>query len=161
MFLRALTLAFLVTLPMVAPAAAEIAPRPGWVVLHTDQPHAALVDAVKAAVGANGMNVVTEAGPTAAAANIGVTLPGNRVIGVFHVRYAVRILPLSTAAMIEAPIRFYVTEDAGGTATLAWKQPSHVFAPYADEGGEALAEVAAELDTVFAAIGAAATSAAD
>lgn len=130
-------------------------------VVDTDQTYAALVDAVKASVAAHEMNVVTEAGPTAAAANIGVTLPGNRVIGVFHVRYAMRILPISTAAMIEAPIRFYVTEDADGTATLAWKQPSHVFAPYADEGGAELAEVAAELDAVFAAIGAAAIAAAD
>jgi uncharacterized protein (DUF302 family) len=157
--LRALTLALLAALPMALPACAEIAPRPGWVVLDTDQPYATLVDAVKAAVGAQGMNVVTEAGPTAAAANIGVTLPGNRVIGVFHVRYAVRILPLSTAAMIEAPVRFYVTEDADGSATLAWKEPSHVFAPYADEGGAELVQVAAELDAVFNAIGAAATAA--
>lgn len=148
--------ALLLALPL--PALAEVAPRPGWQVIDTDKPFAVLVDAVRAATKAQGMNVVTEAGPTAAAAAQGVTIPGNRVIGVFHVRYALRILPLSTAAMIEAPIRFYVTEDADGTATLAWKEPSFVFAPYALEGGAELAKVALELDTVFAAIAAGATA---
>ncbi len=131
-----------------------IAPRDGWQVMDTDLAYPALLDAVKAAVKANGLNVVTEAGPTEAAAKLGQVIPGNRVIGVFAPTYAVRILPLSTAAMIEAPIRLYVTEDADGTATLSWKTPSHVFAPYADEGGTDLAAIAAELDTLFAAIAA-------
>ena len=63
------------------------------------------------------MGVVTQAGPTQAAASRGITIPGNRVIGVFNNDFAVNILALSTAAMIEAPIRFYVTEGADGTAT--------------------------------------------
>ena len=158
MSLRRLTLAAGMALAICLPAHAEIAPHDGWVVIDTALPFDGLVEAVKTSVAAHEMNVVTEAGPTAAAAKLGVTLPGNRVIGVFHARFAIRILPLSTAAMIEAPIRFYITEDADGTSTLAWKQPSHVFAPYAGEGGEALAAVATELDAVFAAIGAAATA---
>ena len=64
------------------------------------------------------------------------------------------ILATSTAAMIEAPIRFYVTENADGTATLSYKLPSTVFAPYLDEGGADLAALAAELDRHFAAIAA-------
>ncbi len=156
--LREPALATMLILALATPAAAEIAPRPGWQVIDSDVPFATMVDAVKAATVANGMGVVTEAGPTAAAAKLGVTLPGNRVIGVFHPRFAIRILPLSTAAMIEAPIRFYVTEDADGSATLAWKEPSFVLAPYMAEGGAELAAVAAELDAVFVAIGAAATA---
>ncbi|WP_181869960.1 hypothetical protein [Halomonas sp. DQ26W] len=54
--------------------------------------------------------------------------------------------------MIEAPIRFCVTENEDDTATLAWKRPSHVLAPYVGEGGEALEEIGRELDAVFAAI---------
>jgi uncharacterized protein (DUF302 family) len=158
MSLRSLTLAVGMALAISLPAQAEIAPRDGWVVIETAMPFEGLVEAVKTSVAAHEMNVVTEAGPTAAAAKLGVTLPGNRVIGVFHPRFAIRILPLSTAAMIEAPIRFYVTEDADGTATLSWKRPSHVFAPYADEGGEALVAAATELDAVFDAIGATATA---
>ena len=51
--------------------------------------------------------------------------------------------------MIEAPIRFYVTEDADGSATLSYKTPSFVFGPYFDEGGEALQALAGELDQIF------------
>ena len=46
----------------------------------------------------------------------------------------------------------FVTEDPDGSATLRWKEPSFVFAPYADEGSEALAGLAAEHDARFAAI---------
>ena len=76
------------------------------------------------------------------------------MVGVFNNDFAVRILALSTAAMIEAPVRFYVTENADGTATLSWKEPSFVFAPYLDEGGPALAGIAQDLDRHFAAIAA-------
>jgi uncharacterized protein (DUF302 family) len=54
--------------------------------------------------------------------------------------------------MIEAPIRFYVTENTDGSAALSYKAPSFVFAPDMDEGGEALRAVASELDAIFAAI---------
>ena len=36
----------------------------------------------------------------------GIEIPENRVVGVFNNDYAVRILDMSTAAMIEAPLRF-------------------------------------------------------
>ena len=98
------------------------------------------------------MGVVTQVGPTGTARQRGIEIPENRVVGVFNNDFAVRILELSTAAMIEAPIRFYVTEDPDGTATLSWKEPSFVFAPYADEGGESLADIARELDRRFTAI---------
>ncbi len=140
------------------PDVAPMADRPGWRVIHTGLAYPALIDAVKAATKANMMGVATEASPTEAAKQLGVTIPGNRVIGVFNPKFAVRILPLSTAAMIEAPIRFYVTEDAGGRATLAWKTPSTVFAPYIDEAGPDLAAVAAELDGTFEAIATEATA---
>ncbi|WP_341365965.1 DUF302 domain-containing protein [Yoonia sp. BS5-3] len=139
------------------PANAEMAPRDGWDVIPTQKTYDNLIDAVRAAAGENGMGVVTQAGPTGAARNRGITIPGNRVIGLFNNFYAVRILDLSTAAMIEAPIRVYVTENADGTATLSYKRPSTVFAPYIDEAGPGLAKAAAELDEIFAAIAADAT----
>lgn len=131
---------------------ADIAPRDGWVVTPTDKPYAQLVDDVKAAVKANKMGVVTQAGPTGAAKNRGITIPGNRVIGVFNNRYAVRILGLSTAAMIEAPIRLYVTENADGGASLSYKMPSTVFAPYLAEADADLGVAAGELDAIFLSI---------
>lgn len=141
-----------------APAWSDLAPRDGWQVIDTDLSHAALLDRLLAAVPAEGLAVVTQAGPTAAARARGIEIPGNTVVGVFNNDVAVRILGLSTAAMIEAPIRFYVTEDADGTATLSWKEPSFVLAPYLAEGGDALLRIASDLDLRFAAIAATATA---
>lgn len=133
-------------------SAAEMAPRDGWVVIPTTKAHAQLLDDLKAAVKSNGMGVVTQAGPTATARQRGITIPENRVVGVFNNDFAVKILALSTAAMIEAPIRFYVTENSDSTATLSYKTPSFVFAPYMAEGGDDLLALAASLDDRFAAI---------
>ena len=138
--------------------AGSIAPRQGWAVHDTAQGYSELLDSLKAAIKAEGMYLVTQAGPTAAAARRGITIPGNRVVGVYRNDYAVRALATSTAAMIEAPIRFYVTENDDGTATLSYRTPSAVFAPYLDEGGEELSAIAAELDAIFAAIAAGAVA---
>ncbi|MEX0301258.1 MAG: DUF302 domain-containing protein [Leisingera sp.] len=135
-----------------AAAAGSIGPRDGWAVHATPKTYEQLIEDVKAAAKAEGLGVVTQAGPTKAAAARGITIPGNRVIGLFNNDFAVKILALSTAAMIEAPVRMYVTETKDGSATLAYKLPSHVFAPYADEGGEALAALAEQLDRRFALI---------
>ena len=143
----------LIGLMMAIPAMSQtMEPRDGWTVIATDKSYDQLITDVIAATKANKMGVVTQAGPTKAAASRGITIPGNRVIGVFNNDFAVKILALSTAAMIEAPIRFYVTEATDGTATLAYKHPSFVFAPYLDEGGDELRALAAELDSRFAAI---------
>ena len=135
-----------------APASADVSARIGWSITPTTHSFDDLIDRVKAAVSKEGLIVVTQAGPTKAAKRRGINIPGNRVLGVFNNKYAVRTLETSTAAMIEAPIRFYVTENEDGTATLSYKTPSHVFAPYAEEGGEDLAAIAVELDTKFTAI---------
>ncbi len=132
--------------------AADMAARDGWQVHPSAKDFDTLVSDTNAAVKTNGLIVVTQAGPTQAARKRGITIPGNRVIGIFNNDFAVRVLSQSTAAMIEAPIRLYVTENADGTATLSYKTPSHVFAPYADEGGAALTDIAAELDARFKAI---------
>ncbi|MEL6125656.1 MAG: DUF302 domain-containing protein [Pseudomonadota bacterium] len=145
----------LVLLPGLA-FAGPLTEREGWVVMPTDKPYQELIDAVKAAVKANRYGVVTEAGPTGMARSRGIEIPGNRVIGVFNNDVAVRVLALSTAAMIEAPIRMYVTEDEGGTATLSYKTPSLVFTPYMEEGGSELGAIANELDDAFSTIAAAA-----
>ncbi|WP_300059017.1 DUF302 domain-containing protein [uncultured Roseobacter sp.] len=138
--------------------AQSIAPRDGWIVIGTDKPHAELLDDLKTAVKANKMGIVTQAGPTGAAKARGITIPENRIVGVFNNDFAVKVLATSTAAMIEAPIRFYVTEEPDGTATLSYKTPSFVFAPYLDEGGATLDALAKDLDTRFATIAEAAVN---
>ena len=127
--------------------------REGWKVHPTSYAYKELIDRVKVATKANKMGVVTQAGPTGAAKNRGIVIPGNRVIGVFNNKFAVEMLAASESAMIEAPVRFYVTEQPDGTATLSYKTPSFVFSPYAGDSPEVM-EIAARLDEVFAAIAA-------
>lgn len=134
-------------------ASADPIERPGWKVHKTSYAYDDLIDRVKAATKANRMGVVTQAGPTDAAKSRGITIPGNRVIGVFNNTFAVEMLAASESAMIEAPVRLYVTEQPDGTATLSYKTPSLVFAPYADDSPEVM-EIAARLDQVFAKIAA-------
>lgn len=154
--MRPILASFLTLATMLLPLSghAEIAPRDGWQVIETEMQPARLLKKLRAAVSAEGMGVVTQAGPTATARARGIEIPENRVVGVFNNDFAVRVLALSTAAMIEAPIRFYVTEAADGTATLSWKTPSLVFAPYLEEGGAPLEEIAQDLDRRFDAIAA-------
>jgi len=149
----AAALAALLALPATAGSVPE---REGWAVHDTDLAYDALLERTRAAIRSEGMYLVTEAGPTGAAKRRGIDIPGNRVLGVYRNDYAVRAVRLSVAAMIEAPIRVYVTEDADGTATLSYKTPSHVFAPYVPQAGPELAKLGEELDSVFAAIAAAA-----
>jgi uncharacterized protein (DUF302 family) len=94
------------------------------------------------------LNVVTRASATEGAAAIGETIPGNMVIGVYAAPYAVRMLEASVQAGIEAPLRLYLTENADGTATLAYRTAGFVFAPY-DDGGAELDALAVELDGIL------------
>jgi uncharacterized protein (DUF302 family) len=151
-----LLLTLLLTLWSATAMAQSVTPRDGWVVMDSDKPFDALLSDLRTAVSANQMAVVTQAGPTGAAANRGITIPNNRVVGVFNNNFAVRILELSTPAMIEAPIRIYLTEDDAGHAPLSYKTPSFVFAPYLDGADADLATAAAELDAIFLAIATAA-----
>ncbi len=130
---------------------------PGWSVTKTGHGYEALVARVSAAVKANKMGLVTRASATLGAAARGKTIPGNMVIGVYRNDFAVRMLEASIPAGIEAPIRFYITENADGTATLGYKTPSAVFAPYGD-GGRKLTALAKELDAIFAKIARQATA---
>lgn len=148
-------LAGLLLMPAYAGAGQDIdtvKPRQGWVVHDSDKSYSELVDAVKAAAKDSDLGVVTEAGPTPTAAKRDIKIPGNRVIGLFNNKYAVRILHDSTAAMIEAPIRMYVTEAPDGTATLSYKRPSAIYKPYMAGGGDDLKQAATALDKDFAAI---------
>ena len=66
------------------------------------------------------------------------------------------MLKASVPAGIEAPIRFYITEDpASGKATLTYRTPSGVFGPYKNTDRVAMAK---ELDVIFAKIVADATN---
>lgn len=156
--LRALFALVLMTLPLAAQDVADMAPLPGWEVHATPHDFDTLVARTNDAIAENGLAVVTRAGPTGAAASRGIMIPGNMVIGAFNNAFAVRILRLSTPAMIHAPMQLYVTENTDGTATLSYLRPSEVFAPYMEVAGPDLSAAASELDGLFAAIAEAASA---
>ncbi len=151
-------LKLLAILMLFASSAQALEPREGWVILQSEKSFEDLVKSVNTAVETSEIRIVTQASASAGAAMQGITIPGNRVFGLYRNDYARRMLDASIAAGIEAPIRLYATENADGTSTLAYKTPSHVFAPYFDEGGDALRGLAAELDGVFDAVAGAAVA---
>jgi uncharacterized protein (DUF302 family) len=148
--LRSFLVSILIALaPAAGLAQSVIETREGWRVEPTDKSYDTLLADLKAAVEANDMGLVTEAGPTQVAASRGEEIPGNRVVGVFRNDFAVTIIRAAPAAMIEAPIRFMVMEEPDGSATLAYERPTSVLSPYVDEGGAVLLEAASQLDEVF------------
>jgi uncharacterized protein (DUF302 family) len=150
------TLILLLLLPLLlaSPAQADMTAPAGWQVMKTPHAYADLVARLEKAIADNKMGLVTKASATVGAKQqLNQDIAGNTVIGVYRPDFAVRMLEASIPAGIEAPIRFYVTENADGSADLSYKAPSFVFAPYAD-GGEALKALAAELDAIFAKIAA-------
>ena len=138
---------------VLAPGAARAenpTPYPGTQIIETKHSYKDLIARLDTAVKASKMGLVTRASATlGAAAKLNKTIPGNMVVGVYRPDFAVRMLEASVAAGIEAPLRFYITENANGTATLTYRKPSAVFAPY--ESAK-LDEMARELDTIFAKI---------
>ncbi len=131
-------------------------PYPGMRVLATPHGFGDLVKRLDAAIEASGLFAVTRASASVGAERRGVSIPGNMVIGVYRNDLAVRMLAASVAAGIEAPLRFYLTENADGGASLSYRLPSAVFKPY---GSAQLDAMARELDALFAAIAKAAAQA--
>ena len=123
----ALVLCLAATVPVLA---ADPTPYPQTRVIDTKLSFGDLVTSLDAAVKANGMFVVMRASASGGAAKRGITIAGNMVVGVYRNDFAVRMLEASVAGGIEAPLRFYLTENADGTATLTYRAPSAVFAPY-------------------------------
>jgi uncharacterized protein (DUF302 family) len=139
-----------VGLLLALPARAENpAPYSGMRTVETGQAFAAYVDSLEKAARGNGMGIVAHACATCGAKAIGVTIPDNHVVMIFHPRFAVRMLKSSVAAGIEAPIRLYLTEKSDGTARLTYRQPSHIFGAYEVP---AIDDIAKELDGIVAKI---------
>jgi uncharacterized protein (DUF302 family) len=130
-----------------APTRADVsAPYPGTQTIVTKKPFKTFVDDLVKAVGANKMGLVAQACADCGARNIGKNIAGNRVIMAFNPHFAVRMLNANVASGIEAPIRLYVMETADGAATLTYRAPSAIFAPYKTP---ALDEMTKELDVIF------------
>ena len=144
-----ISFAALIVLALGFVAPLRSAELPGTQTLVSPHDFETLVTKLEAAVAEHKLAVVAKASASKGAAARGVKIPGNAVIMVFRNDYAVRMLEASVPAGIEAPLRFYVTENADGKASLTWRAPSATFAPY---GNAALDKMAEELDPIFAAI---------
>ena len=127
-------------------AAAADTPYPGTRTVASKHGFDALVSRVEAAVSEQKMGLVAQASASRGAAGRGVKIAGNAVLMVFRNDYAVRMLQASVPAGIEAPLRLYVTENADGTASVTYRTPSAVFAPYRSDKLDAMAK---ELDPIF------------
>lgn len=145
-------LPFLLIFAALSAQASDLTARDGWRVTSTSYSFPELWERLKVTIKENKMGLVTTASASGGAAGQGITIPGNRVVGVYRNDFARRMLEASIAAGIEAPIRFYLTENADGTASLSYKTPSSVFAPYMQQGGPELKALAEELDGIFATI---------
>ena len=128
---------------------AHTAEPTGWVRHETTISYSDMVKKLNAAVKAEKMLLVTRASASSGAKRRNIKIPGNMIIGGYRNDYALRMLEASVEAGIEAPIRFYITENVNGSATLSYKTPSHVFAPYFATAKPDLAALAKELDGVF------------
>jgi len=124
-------------------------PYSGMRSVETNIAFAAYVDRLKSAVRSNKMGIVAHACATCGAKAIGVSIPGNHVVMIYHPRFAVRMLKASIAAGIEAPLRLYLTENADGTARLTYRLPSHTFSAYRVPALDVMGE---ELDRIVAKI---------
>ncbi len=128
-------------------AGAQIAaPLPGTHTAVSTYAFDVLATRLEKAIEANKMGLVAQASASRGAAARGVKIPGNLVLMVFRNDYAVRMLAASVPAGVEAPLRLYVTEDVSGKASVSWREPGAVFAPY---GSADLNAMARELDPVF------------
>ena len=142
----ALTLALAFALALGAPVHAAEPALPGTRTVVTQHAFEVLLARTEAAVSANKMGLVAQASASQGAAGRGIKIPGNAVLMVFRNDYAVRMLQASVPAGIEAPLRLYVTENADGSASLTYRTPSAVFAPYRNDK---LDELAKELNPIF------------
>jgi uncharacterized protein (DUF302 family) len=126
--------------------AQSAAPRPGTHTAASSYGFDALATRLEKSIETNKMGLVAQASASRGAAARGVNIPGNLVLMVFRNDYAVRMLAASVPSGIEAPLRLYVTEGRNGKASVTWRVPSAVFAPY---GSAELDAMARELDPVF------------
>jgi len=143
--LKFMVLGLFVFLVLVPPPA-QASDTAGMIRLEMNVPWSQAWTKLKAAIQNHSMGIVSRASASAGAKSRGVTIAGNMVIGVFRNDFAVRMLDANVDAGIEAPLRFYLTEDAAGKVHLSYRKPGTTFAPY---DGDDLARLAGELDRIF------------
>ncbi len=115
--------------PPVSAIAGNPVPYADTQIISTNQTFEDLWSNLESAVKANRMGIVGRASASMGDKSQGFEIPGNTVLMMFRNDFARRMLAASVPAGIEAPLRFHVTENADGTATLTYRLPSSVSGP--------------------------------
>lgn len=108
----------------------------------------AAVATLKAAIDAQGLKLVSHINGQANAAKIGVEVPTDQILEVFHPSYAVRVWEACKPAGIDIPLRIHVSGD-GEILRISTRSAREVFAPWANPDLEA---IGSELDPKLQAI---------
>lgn len=143
---KRLALTLLLMLVFVSPTLAAPRGTGAIVTVKAKYDFKTLLARLEDAVTKNDMLVVAKASASVGAEKRGIKIPGDAVILVFRNDFAVRMLAANTAAGLEAPIPIHVYEATDGTARIAYRPPSVIFAPYRQKALDAMAR---EMDPIF------------
>jgi uncharacterized protein (DUF302 family) len=129
-----------------------VEPTPdGTLVIPTPLPFDDLLARLERSILASGLLLIAKPSASHNAAARGIHIPGNAVLLAFNNDLALRLLKLSVPAGFEAPMRLYVTENPDHTASVTYRIPSALIAPYAEQNAE-ITHLAQDLDNLFAKI---------
>ncbi|WP_018649374.1 MULTISPECIES: DUF302 domain-containing protein [unclassified Thioalkalivibrio] len=106
------------------------------------------VERLKQAIEAQGLKLVSHINGQANAAKIGVEVPTDQILEVFHPSYAVRVWQACKPAGIDIPLRIHVSGH-GDVLRVSTRSARDVFAPWASPE---LDTIGAELDPKLQAI---------
>lgn len=110
-------------------------PHSGTLTIRPGVPFSKYIPALRGSIEQNNMVLIGMACASCGARSLGITIPGNRVFMFFNRYFAMRLLKVSTAAGIEAPVRLYVTEvGPDGEAEVTYRKPSHILQEYNNPG---------------------------
>ena len=107
----------------------EIDRAVGQSVLATNLDFDTVVERVKSEIATAGLWVIAEIDPQMLLRRGGFAIPRTRQILFFHPRYMSRLLTADASAIVEAPLKFVVTERGAG-AVLRWPEPIASFRPH-------------------------------
>lgn len=108
-----------------------------------------VAEVVEQAIEAQNMRLVAKINGQEKAALMGKTVPMELIFEIFRPDFAVRVWEAHKAAGLDIPMRIHVYANADGGLFVGYREPSEVFASYANP---ALATIAEELDPIFAGI---------
>src|SRR4051812_22803369 len=109
-----------------------------------------VLETVRAVLGAADVWIIHEIDPQMLLKRGGYSIARTRQILFFHPRYMVRLLGADPAALLEAPLKVVVMEEANAI-TLRWPLVGPLFDRY---GHEELSALGRELESIYAAIAA-------